>query len=210
MQRRQRNFGGRDHEKIRVRIAEHRVGELAELAGRPHRFAADQIGRRDLHVAGCGRAVEKNCASARESRAPFREAEQTGCPKASAARSKSRTPRASPISQCGFGSKSKRRGSPQVRTRTLERSSLPSGTESSSKFGELASKACSGDCSCSGASDRARSSSRAIVSERAAMAGRLSRAAAALSEARPISADRRFFSALACSAAVSAERYSTS
>ena len=61
-------------------------------------------------------------------------------PESFAARSKSRMPKRSPSSQCGSGSKSKARGSPTVRTTTFARSSLPSGTESSSKFGACSSR----------------------------------------------------------------------
>ena len=61
-------------------------------------------------------------------------------------RSKSMMPSASPSSQCGFGSKSNLRGSPQRRISTLSCSSLPFGTLECGIFGSLSASSSSSFC----------------------------------------------------------------
>ena len=58
-QRGQRHLARRDHEKIGFGIGKHRVGEFAQLAGRPHRLARYQQRRRDLKVTAIERAIEE-------------------------------------------------------------------------------------------------------------------------------------------------------
>ena len=75
--------------------------------------------------------------SARSSRAPAPMYTANRAPLSLAARSRSRMPSASPISQCGFGSKSNVRFSPHVFTVTLSASEVPAGTSSRVRLGIL-------------------------------------------------------------------------
>ena len=86
-------------------------------------------------TSGARRDRGRSSPSARESRAPFPRNTAKRLPESFAARSKSRMPSASPISQCGFGVKAKAGGVPALRTTTLSCSPAPCGTESSSRFG---------------------------------------------------------------------------
>ena len=95
-------------------------------------------------------------ASARSSRAPAPKCTTKRAPEILAARSKSRMPSASPISQCGRAGKSNRGGSPQVLTQRLSCSDAPAGTESCGRLGIAASSsrsfrsaaaACASSCS---------------------------------------------------------------
>ena len=184
---------------------------LLSWPGRPHRCARDQQRRRDLEVAASGARDRGRTPRARAiSRAPSPVRMAKRLPESFAARAKSRMPSCFAELPVRPDRKVEGRGSPQRRTSTLALSSMPSGTESSSRLGVLSSSARSGELSSVTASAPARASASAISDERASIFGRSSRAAAALSDALPISAERRFFSALARSATVSAERYSSS
>ena len=75
--------------------------------------------------------------SARASRAPAPVSTANRAPASLTPRSKSRMPRAGPISQCGRGAKSNSGGAPCRRTSTLSASERPTGTLACGRFGSL-------------------------------------------------------------------------
>ena len=78
--------------------------------------------------------------SARSSRAPAPISTANRAPDILVARSKSMMPSAGPRSQCGFGAKSKARGSPCRRTSTLSAALAPTGTDSCGRLGSVRSR----------------------------------------------------------------------
>jgi hypothetical protein len=74
--------------------------------------------------------------SARSSLAPGPLSTVKRAPEIFVPRSKSMMPSAGPRSQCAWGSKSKRRGSPTVRTTGLSALLVPTGTDSCGRFGQ--------------------------------------------------------------------------
>ncbi len=112
-------------------------GELGELAGAEEGLGVDQAGRQDFGVAVlAGVEVEHEVGEgALEAGARSRSWRTKRAPEILAARSKSRMPRASPISQWGLAGKSKVGMSPQVFWTTLSCSEVPAGTSSWGRLG---------------------------------------------------------------------------
>ena len=210
MQRCQRNFGRRNHEEIGIAILEHRVGKLAQLAGRPHRIARHQIRRHDLPRNRSAARSRKNCAIARESRAPGPLRIEKRLPESFAARSKSKMSSASPSSQCGFGREiefraacptdGRRRCRPRPRRREPNRRAT---------LGDVSSSERSGDRGC-----RAPAVARVFLARSIFVRAR--RSSGAILARRPLcrrrarSRGKSILFGLGRSTAVSAERYSAS
>ena len=141
MEVRDRDLGRGRQVPVRPLEPEEVLLELRELSGPEERGRVDEERRQDLRVAVLPRVeVEHELDERARSGAaagPRRTVKRA--PVIFAARSKSRMPSAGPRSQCAFGAKSKRVGSPQVFRTTFAVSSAPSGTESSGMFGSVAS-----------------------------------------------------------------------
>src|SRR5439155_2185917 len=109
--------------------------EVRELPGRSQRFGIDDVGWHDFGVAALAVFVEHEINEGAIQPRAGAGISANRAPAIFAARSKSRMPRASPRSQCGFGLKSKPGFSPHVRSTRLALSSRPSGTLSCGTFG---------------------------------------------------------------------------
>ena len=193
-------------------IGKHRVGELAQLARRPHRLARDEQRRCNLEVAALGGTIEEECGERARERAPAPRKKAKRLPESFAARAKSRMPSRSPSSQCGSGAKSKRRAvRPNDRTSTFADLVGAIGNRVVEKVGHVLEQRAQWGIARSTA--RARALFLRIVDrsrELRDLGAQLARGGRPCPLPSPISAESRFFSAFARSTAVSAERYSSS
>ena len=128
-------------EKVKSFQLEEVLLELGKLAGTPEESSIDHEGGQHFHVAVLPvwrSSMKLMRARSRSAPAPFRRAKRA--PVILAARSKSRMPRFSPMSQWALGAKSNCGASPQVRTTGLSSAEAPRGTVSWGILGRLRRK----------------------------------------------------------------------